>query len=266
MTNDLTQATEAPVAAKKAAPAVLRMIENQAPQFALALPKFIDPDHFKRVVLTEVRRTPKLLECDPMTVVASCMLAAQLGMEPGPLGQCYLLPRWNKKTGKTECNFQLGYKGALALAHRSGEIADVICEAVHANDEFARELGDTPRIVHNPAPWGEDRGEVIGYYAIVRTQNGGTYRDAKSYDEVQAHAKKYSEAFKKGDPKFGPWAQNFDAMARKTVLLQALKLAPMSVDIAKGIAEDDATTHALLDDLGAAVEADAEIVPDHGQS
>ena len=267
---DMIAKTEDRQLAKKAPPRVLALLEAQAPQFALALPKFMDVDHFKRVVMTEVRRTPALLECEPVTVIAACMLAAQLGMEPGPLGQCYLLPRNNHKTGQKECNFQLGYKGALALAHRSGEIADITCEAVHEHDDFARELGDNARIHHVPAPWGKDRGEAIGYYAVVRTKNGGTYRAAMSREEVLAHARQFSEAFRKGDPQYGPWHKHFDEMSRKTVLLRALKLAPMAVDIARGLAQDGTTHRDVIAEMSAADQGaddvtmtDATVVDDH---
>jgi recombination protein RecT len=227
---------------------VVRLLDRQLPAIKAALPRHLNPDHFQRVLVTEIRRTPALLKCDPMTVIAACMLAAQQGMEPGPLGQCYLIPRFNRKTGRQECVFQLGYKGALKLTYNSGQIASVTADKVHANDEWAVVGGDDAKIVHHPTAWGKDPGPVIGYYCVIRTKDGGVYRARMSKEQVEAHARKYSEAVK-GD-RGGPWSdpEQFHAMALKTVLLQALKWAPMDIEVARVVAQDDTVHH----DIGSA--------------
>lgn len=265
--NDLKREVQKRESAPPAKPQVLAMLDKQAPAIAAALPKFMDPDHFRRVLMTEIRRTPKLMQCHPMTVIGSCMLAAQLGLEPGPLGQCYLIPRNNRKTSQMECNFQWGYKGLLAMVHRSGEVADVTVEAVHEHDDFAVRLGDDPSIHHVPAKWGTDRGEAIGYYAVIRTQNGGTYRKTMGREEIEAHAKQFSESYGRGTS--SPWSTNFDAMAKKTVLLQVMKLAPMSIDMHRKVETDGATRRSVDPDLVSfgdddAQEVEATVVGDAG--
>ncbi len=267
MSSQLTQAAKASSttpATVQSQNTVSKLLERQADQIAAALPRFMDPDHFRRVILTEVRRTPKLMQCDPMTVIASCMLAAQLGLEPGPLGQCYLIPRKNK--GRQECQFQWGYKGLLAMAHRSGDISDITVEVVYENDDFSRRLGDDAEIYHKPAEWGTDRGKPIGYYAVLRTKNGGTYRDAMSRQEIEAHARKFSDSYGKS---FSPWNDHFDEMAKKTLLKRVLKLAPMSIDFARGIETDGAAPQGITKDMAdlqdvdmGIIDVDGETVPD----
>lgn len=82
-----------------AALTIYQMIQRQQEMVAKALPAGMDAGRFVRMVLTEVRRTPKLAMCDPATLMGAMMLSAQTGLEPGgPLGQAFLIPRWNKHT------------------------------------------------------------------------------------------------------------------------------------------------------------------------
>lgn len=106
----------------------IKMYENQ---IAKALPDVLTPERFSRMVLTAITKTPKLGECTPQSFIGSMLTAAQLGLEPNtPLGQAYLIPYGNK------CEFQLGYKGLLELAHRSGELKTLEAHVVYENDEF----------------------------------------------------------------------------------------------------------------------------------
>ena len=239
--------------------AVISMLDKQAPAIAAALPSFMDVAHFKRVVTTEIRNNPRLAQCEPITVISAVMLAAQIGLEPGQLGQCYLIPYSNYKTKRLECQFQMGYMGVLELCHRSGAIADVTAESVHENDEWHMQLGDDPKIHHRPASWPGVRGKAIGYYCVIRTHNGGVYRKAMSRQEIEDHAAEFSKSYK---DKKGPWVSNFDAMARKTVLLQCLKLAPKSIEMKRGIQQDGVVRHDIAGDMAGAHDVDATIVDD----
>ena len=99
------------------------------------------------------------------------MQAAQLGVEPNtPLGQAYLIPYRNH--GQLECQFQLGQKGLIDLAYRSGEITSISAHEVCENDDFEYELGLEEKLKHKPAL--KDRGAVILYYAVFRTENCGS--------------------------------------------------------------------------------------------
>ena len=100
------------------------------------------------------------------------MTAAQLGLEPNtPLGQAYLLPYWNSKANAYECQFQLGYKGLLDLAYRSGEISVIQAHVVYSEDQFSYSFGLKPELKHIPASG--ERGEPVYVYAIFHTKDGG---------------------------------------------------------------------------------------------
>ena len=105
-----------------------------------------------------------------LSFLAALMNAAQLGLEPNtPLGQAYLIPYKNK--GVLECQFQIGYKGLIDLAYRNGQMQTIQAQAVYENDEFSYEYGLEPKLFHRPAF--SDRGELVYFYGIFRTVNGG---------------------------------------------------------------------------------------------
>ena len=161
------------------------------------------------------------------------MTAAQLGVEPNtPLGQAYLLPYKNK--GVLETQFQLGYRGLIDLAYRSGEISVIQAHTVYENDEFHYEFGLEPVLEHKPAI--KDRGDAIAYYAMFKTKDGGYGFEVMSVDDVKLHAKKYSKAY---DSSYSPWATNFDEMAKKTVLKRVLKYAPLKSDFMRQVSADE---------------------------
>ena len=164
------------------------------------------------------------------------MTAAQLGLEVNtPLGHAYVIPRNNRKQGTVEAQFQLGYKGLIALAYRSGQVASIQAEVVYANDEFDYEFGLDPKLHHKPATG--DRGAPTHYYAVWKTKDGATGFAVMGIDDIKAHAAKFSDAVKGG--KFSPWETNFNEMSLKTVLKKALRYAPLASDFVRGIASDN---------------------------
>lgn len=198
-------------------------------QIAKALPSVLTPERFSRMVLTAVTKTPKLAQCKPESFIGSMLTAAQLGLEPNtPLGQAYLIPYGN------ECQFQIGYKGMLDLAYRSGEFQCIMSEIVYENDEFSFEYGLNANLVHKPT-MGE-RGEKKWVYALYKLKNGGYSFIVRSIDDIIIHGKKYSKTYSNG-----PWQTDFEEMAKKTVLKQLLKYAPLKTEFARGVAVDETT-------------------------
>lgn len=223
-------------AAKKAAPAASPMknmqdlILSMKGQIEAALPSVITGERFARMVLTAMSNTPKLASCTPKSFLGAMMQAAQLGLEPNtPLGEAYLIPFMNH--GTLECQFQVGYKGMISLAHRSGLY--VQAHEVHENDEFDVEYGLEPKLVHKPVF--KDRGPVIAYYGLWKDKDGISGFEIMSKEDVEAHARKYSQSYGKG---FSPWKSNFDEMAKKTVIKKALKYAPLTTEFIRGITAD----------------------------
>ena len=227
-------------AEKKTMQAYIKAME---PAIKKALPSVITPERFTRMVLSALSSTPKLAECSPQSFLAAMMTAAQLGVEPNTaLGQAYLLPYRNH--GQMECQFQLGYKGLIDLAYRSGEVSVIQAHTVYENDVFEYELGMDPKLRHVPAK--ADRGEAVAYYAMFKTKDGGYGFEVISVDDVQRHAQRYSKSYGSGS---SPWRSNFDEMAKKTVLKRALKYAPLKSDFVRGVAQDETIKAELSDEM-----------------
>lgn len=227
-------------AEKKTMQAYIKAME---PAIKKALPSVITPERFTRMALSALSSTPKLAECSPQSFLAAVMTAAQLGVEPNTaLGQAYLLPYRNH--GQMECQFQLGYKGLIDLAYRSGEVSVIQAHTVYENDVFEYELGMDPKLRHVPAK--ADRGEAVAYYAMFKTKDGGYGFEVMSVDDVQRHAQRYSKSYGSGS---SPWRSNFDEMAKKTVLKRALKYAPLKSDFVRGVAQDETIKAELSDEM-----------------
>ena len=208
-----------------------------------ALPSVISTERFTRMVLSAISVNPKLASCTPQSFLGAMMSAAQLGLEPNtPLGQAYLIPF--KNHGRDEVQFQIGYKGIIDLAWRSGEIADIQAHVVCANDEFEFEYGLDPKLKHKPAR--ENPGEAIAVYAMFRTKNGGYGFEVMSMDDVRRHAEKYSQAYKSA---YSPWKTSFEEMAKKTVLKRVLKYAPLKSDFVRAVTQDETIKSEISADM-----------------
>lgn len=207
--------------------------DSMKKQFALALPKHLNADRFTRVALTELRKVPKLMQADPASFMGAVMQCAQLGIEPGgALGHAYLLPFDNRRTGKTEVQFILGYKGMIDLARRSGQIVSIEARAVYERDTFSVRFGLAPDLQHEPAWEEDDRGELRAVYAVAKLQGGGVQFEVMGRKEVE-RIRNESQGYKTAE-RYGktnsPWHTHFEEMARKTVLRRLFKYLPVSIE------------------------------------
>ena len=228
------------------------LIKDMEGEIAKALPSVITPERFTRITLSALSTNPKLSECTPNSFLGAMMTAAQLGVEPNtPLGQAYLIPYRNH--GRLECQFQLGYKGLIDLAYRSGEVKTIQAHTVYENDDFSYELGLEPKLHHVPAK--AERGKPVYFYAVFHTKDGGYGFEVMSYEDVEAHAKRYSKAYSSG-----PWQTNFEEMAKKTVLKRVLKYAPLKSDFVRAVSADGSIRNTISDDMFA--EPDLVVVDD----
>lgn len=210
-------------------------VKAQESGIRAALPSVMTPERFTRMVMSALSTTPQLNDCTPKSFLGAMMTAAQLGLEPNtPLGQAYLIPYRNKNKKTLEAQFQLGYKGLIDLAYRSGEVELVQAQCVYENDTFNCQFGLEPKLEHIPAD--KDRGELVKVYALFKTKSGGFGFEVMSVDDVQKHAKKYSQSYSSS---YSPWKTNFEEMAKKTVLKKCLKYAPLKSDFARGITADE---------------------------
>lgn len=210
---------------------VMGLLQQMKGEIARCLPKHLTPERMTRIAMTELRKTPKLQECDPMSFIAAIMQASQLGLEPGILGSCYLIPFWNSKRREFECTFIPGYRGLLDLARRSGQIISLVARAVYANDVFEYEFGLKENIIHKPC-MGE-RGDIVAVYAVALLKDGGHQFEVMSKQEVdQVKAKSQGKSA-------GPWSDYYDEMARKTVVRKLFKWLPCSVEMQKAVSLDE---------------------------
>lgn len=199
--------------------------------FKMALPEHIKVDRFIRAAFTAINVVPRLGECTQDSVLAGLMQAAQLGLEVSDVrGQCFLIPRQdNRAGGVMKASFQLGYRGMIDLAARSGITVDA--EELHANDQFDFSLG-TNRFLHH-RPTFDDRGPVLAYYATATFADKRTPAFAvMSLLEVEEHRDKFASTRDSRSKEIkGPWVDHFDAMARKTVIRALLNYLPVAVEL-----------------------------------
>lgn len=228
MTDDLTTALE-----RAAQPAetknVLDLIERMTPELAKALPAHLNTERFKRIVVTELRRTPKLYECSPASLLGAMMLSAQLGLEPGPLGHVYLVPF------KREVTFIIGYKGLIDLAYRSGQLKSIRAKTVREGDSFEYRDGTRAFLDHSVHEPPAER-EPVAYWALAELKTGGKPFVVLYPDEIEA-TRKRSPA---GRADSGPWVTDYDAMARKTAIRRLAPVLPVSPALATALERDEA--------------------------
>lgn len=250
MRNAIQNAQGNKVAAGKE-PTIMQYIERMKGEIAKALPTVITPERFTRIVLTALSSNPKLQQCTPQSFLGAMMTAAQLGVEPNTaLGQAYLIPYGR------ECQFQLGYKGLIDLAYRSGEVSNIQAMEVYENDLFEFEYGLEPKLKHIPAK--SDRGDVIYYYAIFKMKDGGYNFAVMSVDDARKHGRKFSKSFGSR-----PWRDNFDEMAKKTVLKRVLKYAPLKSDFVRAVTQDETIKSEISDDMS--LVPDESVIDAEGQ-
>ena len=218
-------------------------IKSMEGEIAKALPSVITPERFTRMVLSAISSNKDLANVEPKSFLGAMMQAAQLGLEPNtPLGQAYIIPYENH--GVPKAQFQLGYKGMIDLAYRSGEVSIVDAQVVYENDDFSYELGLDPKLHHVPAL--KDRGDATMVYAMFRTKSGGFGFQVMSMDDVRKHASRFSKAYSSS---YSPWTTNFEEMAKKTVMKKALKYAPLKSDFARGMSADETVKTQISADM-----------------
>lgn len=233
---------------------VRRLLEQLKPEIQRALPAHMSADRLARIALTEIRRNPKLLECDRTSLLGAIMLAAQLGLEPGPLGYCWLIPRYNSKLKRYEVQFMIGYRGYLRLLYNTPDVRSVWGEVVKEKDTFDLNYGDTPRLIHKPYMHG-DRGKPIGAYIVVELANGSRFWRFLSVAEIERRRRRSAS------PDEGPWVTDWEAMALKTVVRDAIRWLPLAIEAQRAIAKDETVQAEIQPDMTEAIEVEYEVEP-----
>jgi recombination protein RecT len=240
-------------------------IRKMEAQFQLAMPKGMEASQLIRDFMTVLQVTPSLANCEPRSILGALMTCSQLGLRPGVLGQAWVLPF------KGRGQLIIGYKGYAALAQRTSMIADITARTINENDYLDYEFGLDERLVHKPNLVGP-RGEPVAFYSVVRTKTGGKYWELMSKTEMEEHRDLFAMGRQRGTigksgPHLkgvvvGPWVDNFNAMAKKTVVIKALNLAPASTELQRAFDVDGSTRFDLSPTADV---AEVSVIEDNGQ-
>jgi len=236
-------------------------------QIKAALPRHMTAERMARIATTEMRKVPKLAQCDAMSFLGAVIQCAQLGLEPGnALGHAYILPfdkrekvggQW--KTVRTEAQVIIGYRGMIDLARRSGQIVSIDARAVFDGDKFECLLGLEPKIDHVPDwqnPNRADPSKLRFVYAVAKLKDGGVQFDVMSRAEVEGIRARSKAADS------GPWVTDFPAMALKTVVRRLFKFLPVSIEIQRAVGLDEMAEHGLSQQNAAVIDADFSLAED----
>lgn len=217
--------------------------EGMQNQLRMACTKAVTPERLARIVLTELRRTPKLLSCSPQSIYGALLQCAQLGLEPGPLGLAYIIPY-----GK-EAQFQIGYKGILNLVWRSKLISSVQSEVVYEGDHFEYANGIPPTLRHVPSGDRPAGAKPTHAYCIIETTSGGWIFRVMTFDEIEKIRKAHSQS-----GAGSAWTTAWDEQACKTVIKRTAKRAPVSAEVQQAVALDDMRDIGLAQNLGTTID------------
>ena len=219
-------------------PAIKQMFEKDNVQQRFKQMLGEKANSFLVSVLNVVRSSDQLSQAEPDSVRDAAAIAATLDLPIDPnLGMAYIIPYKDGKTGKTYANFQMGYKGFIQLAQRSGQLKTISATPVRDGQIVKN---DPLRGYEFDFTQGQD-GKIVGYAAYMALLNGFEKTLYMSVDEIKKHASAYSKTYKS---QYGQWSQNFDGMAMKTVLKLLLsKYAPLSVDMQQAVKTDQAVVN-----------------------
>lgn len=221
-------------------------------QLRAALPSQLSPERLARFALTQIKNIPKLLECSGESIYGAIIEAAQLGLEIGSRGQCWLIPFKGKAT------LVIGYRGMLDLAWRSQMIRSVFAKEVYAADHIGWEYGTEAILTHRQAPVSERVGNPTHAYATLDIVNGGKMFDVMQIEEIEAIRARSRQKDS------GPWVNDYPEMCKKTVLRRLLKLAPCSSELGRAVTLDEQAEYGLPQELPEPRDVTPEPEPSEG--
>lgn len=240
-----------------------------AKSFSAVATQFLEPHRMLAMCMGAIRNTPKLKNCDPLSVVGSMMFLQSIGLEPNtPLGHAFLIPfekrrkndqgRW--VTAETVCNVLIGYRGYLLLANRVPEIVRITANAIHQHDTFENEEGSNAFVKFSVNLRAPDRGPLIGAYShvVLAGERGKTefscvlpiadIHRRRDRSETYRHLVRAVDDATPGDRskaewalKQTPWVAWEDEMAAKTAIRAIVKSLPISGTLQIAASVEDAT-------------------------
>lgn len=271
-TTDLAKVREQnAVANMKPKEKVAYFLRQKQGEIAKMLPKHLNAERLLKVAQIAATTTPALAECDVPSLVGAIGQCAQMGLEPNTvLGHAYLVP-FNTKRKDAQGNERwvksvqviIGYKGLIDLARRSGQIVSIAAHEVCANDRFELVYGLDEKLNHVPAM--QDRGGVIGFYAVAKLKDGGhcfEFMSTQQVMQIRDESQGYQQAVKYKKQDGHPWGAHFVEMGRKTVIRRLAKYLPLSIEFQTAAALDGMADSGKDQHLDEAFEGEYNIIPE----
>lgn len=250
---------------------IFQLLEDPRAQKAIGAVagQFFTPERFLRLAINAIRKTPKLAQCDPQSVLGAFMASAALGLEPNTVQQQAFLIPYDKR-GKlpngqwgvvgTECQFQVGYRGFITLAHRSPHIESIQAEAIHEGDLFDHMMGSESFLKYKKAL--RERGGLIGSFSYVKLASGAEMSVVLPLEEIhkiRSRSETFNSLVRKVDDARDqnekrraqqkldetPWVMWEDDMAAKSAIKKHAKQLPIAAGEAISAAaalDDDSRT------------------------
>lgn len=214
-------------------------------------------------VMSAVQANPTLAQCTNPSILSAALQGEALQLAPSPqLGQFYMVPYDNKKkiNGKwelvKEAQFQIGYKGYIQLAVRSGQYRRIVVNEIKAGEIEYNPISEEITLHPIMNPTERIKAETIGYYAMFELMNGFKKELFSPKEAIAEHARKYSSSYRydlNNNKTGSKWSTDFDAMAKKTLIRQLIgKWGIMSVEMQQAYERD----MAVVDEDGNAVYVD----------
>lgn len=247
---------------------IAHLLNTKKGEIAKMLPKHLNAERLLKVAQIAATTTPALAKCDVASLVGAIGQCAQMGLEPNTvLGHAYLVP-FNTKRKDGQGNERwvnsvqviIGYKGLIDLARRSGQIVSIAAHEVCKEDKFALVYGLAEKLEHTPSL--EERGPVIGFYAVAKLKDGGHCFEFMSRLQVEQIMKNSQS---KGA--YGPWKDNFVEMGRKTVIRRLAKYLPLSIEFQTAAALDGMADAGKDQNIESTIiDGEFSVVPEDAQS
>jgi recombination protein RecT len=222
------------------------------PTLRAILPKHIDPDRVIKIAMNVFLNKPELALCTPTSMIRATLQCAELGLDPSPLlGEAYFLPFENKRKVRDgnvfkevkvpEVQLMPGYPGLIKLAKQAGDVADVyavVVDECESDPEYFQVQRGTINTIHHIMRMDAERtGKLFAVYAVVKFKDATCHFEVLTKHDVDAIRARSKAA------NSGPWVTDYNAMAKKTAIKQALKTVPKSPEkpqLPKAIAADTA--------------------------
>lgn len=254
--------TQKELALKESGGKIIDFVKARSSTFKDLLPATLTPERMIKGFIAASTRSPKLLECTPLSVLNALIISSSLGLEPGRIrGGMHIVPFFNKKTKQQEATAIPDYRGLMDLAYRSGQVTSIEARPVYEADQFEFQYGTEGFARHKPAML--DRGKLYAVYSVAKMKHGDPQFVVLPLEEVNEHRDRSSAwqwAIQNGKTDT-PWHTDYLAMALKTSIRVLTNFLPQAPDDLRLAVEYESRIDrgASVDDLFPTQQEDIEI-------